>query len=200
MIQRIVNRIVDIQIKNQSIQQEDINIYKYGYFLLLEVIINLIISFTIALFFDDIKTLLFFLLFYIPIRTYSGGWHANEMWKCTFISNIILVVAESISNFFIDYIPVGYCVFFMILLGIYILAVSPVDTEYKPLEKAEKIIYGKKLKIIFIIHLMILILFLIFYEKKGIIIFEYVYEVQAIMLTIEIIKSKYKIKKKKNIN
>lgn len=188
MIQKIVDRIVDRQIKNQSIEQEDINIYKYGYFLLFEVLINLIISLMIGMVFCDIKTVILFLVLYIPLRTYSGGWHADKLWKCTFISSLILVIAEILSNYCIEYIPVMYCVPVMILSGIYILVVSPVDTESKPLENEEKKLYGRKVKIIYILHIIALLLFMFFRERKGILILEYVCMVQVIMLVVEKIK------------
>lgn len=185
MIQKIVDRIVDRQVKNQFIEQEDINIYKYGYFLLFEVLINLIISFMIGVVFHDIKTVVLFLVLYIPLRTYSGGWHADRLWKCTFISNLILVIAEVISNYCIEYIPVMYCIPMMILFGIYILVVSPVDTESKPLENDERESYSEKVKIISFFHSIVLILFIFIQNRKGIIIIEYVYMVQTIMLVLE---------------
>lgn len=185
MIQKIVDRIVDRQVKNQSIEQEDINIYKYGYFLLFEVLINVIISLMIGVVFHDIKTVVLFLILYIPLRTYSGGWHADSLWKCTFISNLILVIAEVISNYCIEYVPVIYCVPLMILFGIYILVVSPVDTESKPLENDERKSYNKKVKIISFLHSIVLILFIFFQNRNGIIIIAYVYMVQAMMLVIE---------------
>lgn len=194
MIQKMVDRIVDRQVKNKSIEQEDINIYKYGYFLLIEVLINLIISLMIGVVFRDIKTVVLFLVLYIPLRTYSGGWHADKLWKCTVISNLILVIAEIISNYCIEYIYIMYCVPLMILSGIYILVVSPVDTESKPLENEERKLYGKKVKIIYFLHLIILILFIFFQERKGILILEYVYMVQAIMLIME--KMNIKMNKK----
>lgn len=185
MIQKIVDRIVDRQVENRTIVQEDINIYKYGYFLLFEVLINLIISLMIGVVFHDIKTVVLFLVLYIPLRTYSGGWHADRLWKCTFISNLILVIAEVISNYCIEYVPVIYCVPLMIIFGIYILVVSPVDTESKPLENDERKSYNKKVKIISFLHSIVLILFIFFQNRKGIIIIAYVYMVQAMMLVIE---------------
>lgn len=192
MIQKIVDRIVDRQVENQTIEQEDINIYKYGYFLLFEVLINIIISLVVGGVFNDIKTVVLFLILYIPLRTYSGGWHADRLWKCTFISNLILVIAEVISNYCIKYIPVMYCIPLMILFGIYILVVSPVDTESKPLENYERESYSKKVKIILFIHIIVLILFIFFQNRKGIIIIEYVYMVQVIMLVIEKINKNIK--------
>ena len=73
MIQRIVDGIIEKQVEHQTITKEEINIYKYGYFLLLEVFINVIISISVGLVFNDLKTVLMFLILYIPLRSYSGG-------------------------------------------------------------------------------------------------------------------------------
>lgn len=197
MIQKIVDNIIDKQVKNKIIVEEEINIYRYGYFLLLEVLINIIISFFIGIVFKDINTVLIFLILYIPLRTYSGGWHANKLWKCTFISSMILVLIEIISNYCLKYVSLIHCIPIVVMCYIYILLVSPIDTESKLLSEEEKKVYKKKVGVIIFVHIFIFLFFVYMKYEKSIIVVEYVYLIQVLMLVIEKISQLIKMQKLK---
>lgn len=153
-----------------------------------EMNMNIIISAFIGICFRDIKTVLLFLAMYIPLRTYCGGWHADEIWKCTVISSLILVVAEIFANYFLQYISVISCLPIVVICSVLILAVSPVDTESKPLSEAEKRAYKKKAHVIMAIQICILLFMIIMKYEKNIIVIEYVYLIQVLMLLIEKIR------------
>lgn len=196
MIQRLVDKIINRQIKNKTILENEVNIYRYGYFLLFEILINIIISIFIGMMFRDMETILVFLFMYVPLRTYSGGWHANKLWKCTLISNLILVIAEVIINYWIEYIFVTNGLFVAIWCVVLILVFSPVDTETKILNEVEKKIYKRKTYVIAMIQICIMCFCIVFSKNKYSIIIEYTYFIQALMLIVEKIKrcSKNKIK------
>ncbi|MBP3339099.1 MAG: accessory gene regulator B family protein [Lachnospiraceae bacterium] len=196
MIQRLVDKIINRQIKNKTILENEVNIYRYGYFLLFEILINIIISIFIGMMFRDMETILVFLFMYVPLRTYSGGWHANKLWKCTLISNLILVIAEVIINYWIEYISVTNGLFVAIWCVVLILVFSPVDTETKILNEVEKKIYKRKTYVIAMIQICIMCFCIVFSKNKYSIIIEYTYFIQALMLIVEKIKrcSKIKIK------
>lgn len=198
MIQKIVDKIVTKQIENKTILEEESNIYRYGYFLMFEVIINIILSIVIGAIFKDIKTVVVFLLVYIPLRTYSGGWHANKLWKCTIISNLIVVGVEFFANYLTRYIIVTHIISMVPICMILIFAISPVDMESKPLSEDEKKVYRKKVSKIMVIHIFILAVFVLLKSKKSIIVFEYTYLLQVLMLIIEKIRRK-DIRKKDDI-
>ena len=48
MIEKFVNKIVNKQLEKDIISKEDANIYKYGYILMCEVLINICIALVIA--------------------------------------------------------------------------------------------------------------------------------------------------------
>ena len=92
MIQMIVNVLVNKQSQHYTMTDEDEKIYRYGYILLCEVILNVVIALAIGIGFSKIKEVMFFLGMYIPLRSFCGGWHADKIWKCTLISNAILLL------------------------------------------------------------------------------------------------------------
>ena len=101
---------------------------------------------------------------------------------------MILVIIEVISNYCLDYITVRYCIPLAVILAIYILLLSPVDTEAKPLSKEEREVYKNKVKVIVFFHTIVLMLCVFLKNEKGIIVVEYTYLVQAVMVMAERVK------------
>ena len=92
MVQKIVDALVNKQSQNYVMTDEDEKIYRYGYILLCEVFLNLVIALAIGIVFSKTKEVIFFLGMYIPLRSFCGGWHADKIWKCTVISNVMLML------------------------------------------------------------------------------------------------------------
>ena len=55
MFGKLVDIIVKQQVENEIISKKEVDIYKYGYYLLLEIIMNIIIAIFIGLFFKTSK-------------------------------------------------------------------------------------------------------------------------------------------------
>ena len=91
MIEKIVNKLLDTQIKSGLLKDETIPIYRYGYTLLIEVTINVILSLVIGFALGEIGIVILFNLIFIPLRGFCGGWHAGKSWLCTMTSAIVLL-------------------------------------------------------------------------------------------------------------
>ena len=50
------------------------------------------IALVIGLVTNRLGELLIFLLLYVPLRSFCGGWHADKLWKCTIYSNSMLIL------------------------------------------------------------------------------------------------------------
>lgn len=102
MVQEIVEKIIEKQLKEKMITAEDANIYRYGYALVFEVLINIIMAVFIGIVSGDLVEILLFLGLYIPLRSFCGGWHADKVWKCTIYSNLILVVMALFDDYCVE--------------------------------------------------------------------------------------------------
>ena len=129
MIQKIVDVLVNKQSKNQVMTDEDEKIYRYGYVLLCEVFLNIIIALAIGIVFSRTKELIFFLSMYIPLRSFCGGWHANKIWKCTVISNAILLLQVYGLEKLLSHLSIGTMLLMFFLNMICIFFIAPVETE-----------------------------------------------------------------------
>ena len=73
MTNKIVETLINKQSQNEIITNEDEQIYRYGYILLCEVVLNLVIALIIGIVFLKTKEIMFFLCVYIPLRSFCGG-------------------------------------------------------------------------------------------------------------------------------
>ncbi len=195
MIEKIINGMIQKQIEAEQIAKEDINIYIYGYTLVYEVLINVIIAICIGILTHNLFEVTMFLALYIPLRSFCGGWHADKFWKCTIFSSFILIILVMIDNLWL-----GYCchwVTISMFFGccMFILFSAPIETVTKPISQEENKIYIKKIRIIVVCET-ILFLMMLFLDCKILVsILEYVYIIQTCMLIIEIIHKQISIKK-----
>ena len=188
MIQRIVDIIIEKQLKNQSMTAEDEKIYRYGYVLLFEVILNFFIALIIGIAFKEIRAVLFFLCTYIPLRSFCGGWHADKIWKCTVTSNIILLLQVYGIKNILEYLSNSGMLIGLVISILCILRLAPVETEMKRISKSERTVYKKKICYIILIHLIVMIIMIKLNWKELIFSMLYVYIIQNIMLLVEKLK------------
>ena len=188
MVQKIVDALVNKQSQNEIITDEDEQIYRYGYILLCEVFLNLVIALAIGIAFSKTKEVIFFLGMYIPLRSFCGGWHADKIWKCTVISNVILMLqVYSIENIKMYLSMSGMLlIFFFNMVCVYFI--SPVDTEMKRISQDEKKTYKRKIKLILVFHMIIAIITVLSDADEFVFSLMFVYIIQNVMLLMEIIK------------
>ena len=135
------NLAVDIAfllIKNKIVDIQQRDIYVYG----LEVILlngSLLIVFLIAsLLCGEMINFLAYFLFFLPLRLFSGGYHAEKSESCFVLSTIMYGLSIAITVFF----PLLYQNWKWIIAGVIsvvvILVLSPMVNENNPLTKAQR--------------------------------------------------------------
>lgn len=154
---RLIEKIVDKQLKNGVISEEDIPVYRYGYLLLFEMLLNIVAGLIVGIMLGQIGIVIAFWLAYIPLRSYAGGWHASTFFRCFMVSLLSLIGALIIVRMdVIDSSGITTCVDAICTALIIIL--SPIDTQEKPLKDIEKRRYKRITVIILVIHALVSIL------------------------------------------
>ncbi len=123
-------------LKYKAIDEELSEIYIYGFELIFSFLISTTAILTIGIVLNQVIPTLIFLVFFILIRRYTGGYHANTYLKCQIytISSYIFVISASL------FLPV-FDLFFLILMlaGIItIIAIGPIENPHKQLTEQEK--------------------------------------------------------------
>ena len=118
------------------IDPELCDVYRYG----IEIAISTIIGFVLigilgVVFSCPLKSLIFLLVF-VPVRNYCGGYHANTYFLCNIVISAVFIIVVLLSK----YIIINY--YFIIPLALFGLLVmclfAPVENKNKPIDDKQK--------------------------------------------------------------
>lgn len=139
MIKRSVTRLVSAQIRLGTIQESDRKVYEYGYQLMIEAFINVVISLLLGAVLGCFKEVVFFLIVFMPLRSFCGGYHAAKTWQCTVLSNlVVLLVIVVLKVSLLSGIITPVYILGDIVIGGMIVLFAPVDNENRRLGEKER--------------------------------------------------------------
>lgn len=98
MLKNIAKKCSYYLLSKNVIKTQDIKIYAYGFELLISTILGMLSILIISLYFFDISYALIFFLFFMPLRTFTGGYHCKTYLNCFLFSNMYFVITVSISK------------------------------------------------------------------------------------------------------
>lgn len=189
MINKISIKIADYFFENKFIEKNDIEIYVYGLHLIISSVIGIIIILLIGLLIGKFIDSVIFLLCFIILRNYSGGYHANSYLRCNLYFTGVFLITDLIVNLtptrLIDSMSIIFICTSFCILFIY----APIDNENKKLDKLQKAKNRKISLIVFSILTVIAVLAKIndiYYYYNIIVTIFYV----AILMIIQIIKER----------
>lgn len=131
---------------------------KYGLEGFYLTITKLIVILILMIVFKTTYYTLWFLVFNVPIRTVSFGFHANTSFQCLIISSIFFILVPLLANYFSLSIVEICILYFFIAIGYFIM--SPKDSIKKPMRNSKKRFYLKIISVIIVIIYFILSLVL----------------------------------------
>jgi len=101
MLRTICEDFSFILVRNRIVSEEDREIYIYGLELILNSLVAIGTIVILGFLLNKVLITAVFLIVFCSIRSYSGGYHANQYWKCycigclTYLS--VVMLAENIS-------------------------------------------------------------------------------------------------------
>lgn len=167
MLAQIAERIVAWQIKKGTLEETERTVYQYAYELLINQMINILFAVLIAIVFKSPVTVLLFLLSYIPLRSFCGGFHADTNLGCTIVSAMILCCVCLVTNYvqeswLLNRYPIAFGI-----SGYFIIRYAPVPDRNKPLDEIETVRYGNRSRILWGAETIIGILLYLTWRKYG---------------------------------
>lgn len=122
-------------------------------------IVNVITTLLIGFFFGMIWETIVFMIAYLPLRSFAGGYHTSTQLRCYLFSigliSIALFLIKGISETNVNILILTS------IASIIVFLLSPVEDRNKPLDKTEIIVYRKRARGILFIEVIINILFLL---------------------------------------
>ena len=153
LLDKIGNRFV----KDGIITEEDKELYTFGMQQGIIIMLNIISTIIMGIIFDMVWQSVVFLLAYMPLRSYAGGYHARTQVRCYLVSLFIIAVAL-IGMKEIQWTSI-IALFSVIISAGNIFTLTPVEDANKPLDASEKDLYKRKTRKILLLEILIALVF-----------------------------------------
>lgn len=170
MLARISGKIVNWQIKTGILSDEERAVYQYAYELLLNQVINIFLAVLIAVVFAAPIPVLLFLISYIPMRSFCGGYHADTNLGCTIVSALLICCVCWIYQNIRESVLMIYYPFVYLISGYLVIRYAPVPTQNKPLDETETVRYRQKSRLLWLLETVIGIALYFLLREYGVVI------------------------------
>ncbi|MEL7649849.1 MAG: accessory gene regulator B family protein [Sedimentibacter sp.] len=138
MIESLSISITDFFYSNDIIEEDEKEILVYGLQLIISSLLGVSVLLMIGAALGRLTDTIIFLVTFIILRMYSGGYHANSYLKC----NITLISVYMGMIGAVTYTPPGYSGILSFIMAAYtvcmVLRYAPVDNENKRLDEKKK--------------------------------------------------------------
>ena len=142
MVGKVSRKVTDRLLSRNAIKDEDYEIHQYGLEQLFTSILNMLTLFVIGSIMGMIWQGIIFVLSFMLLRKYAGGYHASTPLGCYLLTTLIITVALSVMK----YLEISILIYLVLLMvsSVIVYMLTPVEAVNKELDKIEKIIYRKK--------------------------------------------------------
>lgn len=141
MNQFVSEKIVNELIENGIIIPDDKELYRYGLQQGITIILNILITILIGLAFKMVWQSMIFMLAYIPLRSFAGGFHAKTQLRCHILS-IALIIMALLGIRIIQWTNL-LMLFVVFLASSIIILLAPMESNNKSLNQKERIVFKK---------------------------------------------------------
>lgn len=143
MFKSLSYKFANTLIKNDIIENKDLEIYRYGFETLIYFLVNISVALFIGIIFDRLIHTMVFLSCYCTLRQFTGGYHAKNYTECTLTFAAIYLLTIFIDN----NLDIGKWKYLIILIHIFSIVIiyklAPQEHRNKPLSEKEKRHYKK---------------------------------------------------------
>ena len=187
MFQGLSARVTKKWISNGTITEADEDIYQYGVRQGLIALLNLITTLILGWFFECIFESIIFMIAYLPLRSFAGGYHAKTAGRCYMFSIIMMIIILWVMEHMRYAILLCGCL--TLLAGIIIYILAPVEDRNKPLDCMEQKVYRKRTHRILIVDMLIAFTALLFSWERIAICMTLALCVVAMMLLVGLLRN-----------
>lgn len=181
-MERISKRLTDYILAKGVIEESESEIYQYGFQRFMELSINIICSIIIAVLLDMKLECIAFFLFFIPLRSYSGGFHMEHYVSCLLLSCLSLAGILCIVKYF-SATPLFSCILFLVSLVV-IKVIGSVDHPNRSVNEEDNQFFNKRANIILLVSLIIFIALLLSSYTRYLLLESLVFTLMSVSLII----------------
>lgn len=191
MFIRLSKRIVRHCCKGESSGENELYIFGVNQFL--NMLLNILTALFIGILFGETLRVIMFMLAYVPLRSYAGGWHSRTPLRC-YIFSVIMLIVVSIG---MKYLYMAEWVYYVVLAtsALIVLLLSPVEDKNKPLDEMERKVYKRRAVLIVVLELVIAMLLKWLISDNLFITIVYSFAVLSLMLIAGMVKNCFEVNK-----
>ncbi|MCR5835320.1 MAG: accessory gene regulator B family protein [Lachnospiraceae bacterium] len=158
-------KILSQYLLSKNIITEDmIDVYNYGFQCFLELFANVLCSIAIGLYLKMLPECLYFFLFFIPLRSFGGGFHLNTYLKC-FLASCIVLISSLLIVKYIE-LPIIISAIIYIVFAILLLFIGPVNHPNKIVTADKNRVFISRTYITILISFFLFLFFIITENKE----------------------------------
>lgn len=137
MLRAMCEDVSFILVRNRIISEDDREVYIYGLELILNSLLVVGTIVTLGVLLNKVLITVVFLVVFCSIRSYAGGYHANQYWKCycvgcfAYLSVVIIVQSTLAIHVKLD------SLIFLAISYIGIFYIAPLNSEKSPKTQEE---------------------------------------------------------------
>ena len=136
-MQHIAEAITNLLIKEHIIKEEQAELYSYGLMLILTSGVTTLIILLYGIVRQKLGITIGFLVAFMGLRHYTGGYHAQAYWRCFCISCMFYLISLWSSRQVAQLMPVTVVVIGSWLVSIYLCYVGSLNSMKQPKTEAE---------------------------------------------------------------
>lgn len=137
MITALAQYITGCLLRNDIIESEKLDTYIYGFEVMISSISGFAIALILGLVFSQLLECILFLIIFVSLRSFCGGYHADTYLKC----NSIFAITIALVMLILKFVP-QYPIYIHFLIGIFslmtVITFTPVENQFKPLDDKTK--------------------------------------------------------------
>ncbi len=160
MLNTLSKRIADFLFRQKCFDEELLPVYVYGVELFLSSLLGVGLVLALGLLLNEFICSIVFLLSFIILRLFTGGFHCNSYFKCN-LSLVITSLVVTILKNIIVYAPVKDTIFFIMIVLSFLITIllAPISHPNKTISQKESVKFKIISLLILCIHTTIAFIF-----------------------------------------
>ena len=136
MLNKVAGKLAKKLAEYSDADKEDI--YIYGLELIISTFFGLISIMILSCLLSRLTSGLVFISVFVPLRLFTGGYHAATYSKCFIISNISYLLVLYIRDITLEIIPIWIWSFLLIGMCCYIIKNAPIINSAQPINESKQ--------------------------------------------------------------
>ncbi len=143
MINRFSRIILDYLLQSKVIEdsEDEKEYYQYGIEITVSSILNVVLILLIGVIFRSVIESIFFLVLFIPIRQFAGGFHADTYFKCNMFFGILYTMVLWLTNMTYSFLTTYFVILVSLVCVALIFYMCPIEHINKPIPKERRKIH-----------------------------------------------------------